>query len=348
MHYQWANSKRAAYDAQFSCIHFIVAQPDSMRSHRPSSSRPYRSGGQSELKRLDKRARMLAQGANYSSEALKLNTRILELQPNDAVALSRLVDIYLHWGNKQAAEDLCNLILAHNPFDWRAKNRLDELSAERTRAEDRARKEKGRQTYETQVMQLLTGLIHYEEAFAVGMIASRRHMYDLAVRVLQLTCKLRQTSAARVALAAVYRDMRDLRKAEKLLRSVLDDDPCDAAQVTLAAVLCDRGNLDEAYKLGLTVLKRDEQNVYALNAMGRICRCRGMLLKSIGYFNRATILGQPRAQDWLATLGQLGQKYATELNGESVGRVQKWRTMFGALPIYNEDRVSSGAFPPSA
>jgi tetratricopeptide (TPR) repeat protein len=87
---------------------------------------------------------------------------------------------------------------------------------------------------------------------------------------LERALKLVSSDAARIALAAAYRDLQKLERAEAVYRAILADGENRAAQVGLAGVLRDLGSLPEALARCHLVLRRYPNDEHALRTLRAI------------------------------------------------------------------------------
>jgi tetratricopeptide (TPR) repeat protein len=146
----------------------------------------------------------------------------------------------------------CTGALRLDPGNPIAENRLSEIARRR-------RHEK-----------IADSLSSFEEAFRRGVEERHEGHTELALVILQRAESLAPNDACRVALAAAYRDLLKLERAEAIYRGVLRRAPNRAAQVGLAAVLRDSGRLPEAEALCRAVLARYPDDEYAQRTLRAI------------------------------------------------------------------------------
>ena len=201
---------------------------------------------------LISRAEMLARVGDWGVEAGSVNAAILKLDPKNIAGLNRLARWCEKNGRRSDAEGLYRRVLKLDPCNRIAENHLGELVRLR------------------RFQRIADGLSTFEEAFQRGVEERGKGHSELEAVILERAERLAHHDAARVALAAAYRDLQRLDRAEAIYREVLRRGERPAARVGLAGVLRDRGRLNEARLQCQAVLKRDPGNEYALHTLKAI------------------------------------------------------------------------------
>jgi tetratricopeptide (TPR) repeat protein len=201
---------------------------------------------------LVSRAESLALAGDWGDEAGAVNAELLRLDPKNVAAHTRLGNWCLHHDRTEDAEKLYRRVIELDPSNLIARNRLGEIVRRR------------------QHERLAANAPTFAEAFRQGVEARRRGKGELAVVFLEKAETLASSDAARIALAAAYRDIQKLDKAEAVYRAILAHGENRAARIGLAGVLRDLGNLPEAKALCRLVLSRYPNDDHAWHTLRAI------------------------------------------------------------------------------
>lgn len=108
---------------------------------------------------------------------------------------------------------------------------------------------------------------------------------------------------AKLFLARASRDVRDLDRAEKLLKSLLDEEPeNNEARATYGGVLFDNGNTDEAIRQLNQVIRRDKNHFFSQYILAQAFRVKEAYPEAVEAAEAAVRLSPTNAEThfWLA------------------------------------------------
>lgn len=224
------------------------------------------SGNRKLLKTLEREARDLRARGDWGEKAVEVNTRILVLDPNNKTALNRRAKCRREQKDFLAAEADYRRSLVLDPDNAHVQNALTEI-------QEQVRKQRaGREFIEE---------IHTIESFSKAYAIARTHKDKspakrlIAVEALKRAFLLdRERIDVLIELAAVHRTLRQRDEAEKIYEWILRREANSAAKVGLAAVYKDRKRLKDSLKLCEEVLAQEPRNPYAL-------RCRAGILSEL-------------------------------------------------------------------
>jgi tetratricopeptide (TPR) repeat protein len=199
------------------------------------------------------------------AEAVELNQRILQLDPQNAAAYVRLARAYQAQRKFAEAKAACQEALRLNPGSTVAKQRLQRISEEWDLAKE------------------AQAVSTWDDAFQRGVEQKADEYGGLAIaylwRAVELSTSRWQSVACRTALGAAYRALKDplsLERAagqyELVLKHVPDDLP---ARKALAAVLRDQGELGQARQLYEQVLVVAPRDPHALAGLAGVLHDQG-------------------------------------------------------------------------
>lgn len=233
------------------------------------------------LRGLILQAEQLVRENNWSSKAIELNTRILELDDRVSGAYTRLAKCFREQGKYEAAREMYRQVLTFDPTNRIAGNSLIELE-KWVLAKGQA--------------EMISSLESYEEAFTVGCSASRRGKHALARMALLKAVELWPGSIhAWNALGAVYRRIGAPELGRQSYQAALNLKPNSASLVGLAAIARDQGDLDRAQRLYGEVLRAEPRNQYALKGLGGVLADLGLLDEADRYFELAATISKSEA-----------------------------------------------------
>jgi tetratricopeptide (TPR) repeat protein len=222
--------------------------------------------GNNALEALVSEARKLRGQENWGEEAIDANTKILDLDPANIAALNRRARCYRERMNLSAAERDYRRALELSPGNKNVEKALREI-------EDQVGEERD---YEKRVDEIRS-IRDFAEAYAVGRAykdkpPARRRM---AVEALRQAFRLnRNEMNVLIELAAVHRSLRQRDEAERIYTWILRREQNSAAKIGLAALYKDRKRLRDGLKLCDEVLAKEPRNPYAL-------RCRASILSEL-------------------------------------------------------------------
>ncbi len=268
--------------------------------------------GMDELRDLVRRAEALALADTWGDEAIRLNTRILELDDRVAGAYTRLARCFKGQGNWLAARSMYRQVLAFDPSNRIASNQLAVVEEELKGLQD---------------LELVAEIQDHYEALSIGVAARRQGNAPLAVAALRRAVELDPTGHALTALGAAYRSNGQLTEAEAAYRRAIKVSDHAAPRVGLAAVYADRGRLTKAHELYWRVVRADDRNVYALNGLGAVLLKRGRLEQAERCFARSAELGEEPDESMLR-LAELRAEYTRRNDTAGERRI---RALIGRL-----------------
>lgn len=224
---------------------------------------------------LRQQAERLAVSQRWDEEARRINARLIEIDPCDVAAHTRLARCYRLNGDARTAAALYRRVLSLQPNNRIAANALAVIADE------------------IRIQDANAGASTYQKTFALGVAARRRGDSAAAVALLTRALELRPTHAAKVALAAARRDRQELDVAEELCKQVLAEEPSYIpAKIVLAATYCDRGVLSAARALIEDVLQREPTNMHAMRVLSRVYAGLGNNTEARAWYTRSEGTGQ--------------------------------------------------------
>jgi tetratricopeptide (TPR) repeat protein len=305
-----------------------------------------------EIEALRNVATNMGQTGDFGLKAMRINTRILELAPDDFAARVRRGKCHKERDNFPAArEDYLHALriapghsfveseLREIEADWHAARQRAEARAERERRQ--GEKERARKEARAAEFRSIGATTSFWEARAVGIAASegRYPDYPIAAAALERAAELKpDNSEVLTRLARVYRFQKNLDAAEETYRRALKLDNSRFAKVGLAAVLQDKVRPTEALDLYEEVLSRYPRDAYALRGSGRT-------LASLGRNEEATLAFQKAGDE------AKNQKERAAIRREltvmrdrfsRAGDTERARWVDSMLDRLGEDRTSPG------
>lgn len=253
-------------------------------------------------------ARRLARAGEWSEEARVLNTEVLRLLPDDVATLTRRGRCYFEQGNVEAAKKDYERALAMDPGNRISRNFLDRIGKELSYIRDASRVE---------------SMTSFDEAYRVGMGAKGGSQpdYRLAIAALRQAFRLEpRRYEVIVSLAATHRAAGEPDEAERLYKWLLARREDSAAKVGLAAVYRDKKHLVEARKLYESVIEYDESNVHALHGLAGVLYDMRRSNEAAKVFAKAAKFGGHTPRDSVAKLVEIKKHY--ERMGDDSGA--KW------------------------
>lgn len=210
-------------------------------------------------------AQLVAEAERLSPErspqqAMELNQRIVQSDPQNAAAYVRLARAYQAQRDFTAAVAACEAALQCNPNSTVAQRRLQRVKEE------------------WELYKQAEAIQTYDEALRRGVANKDQELAGLAIaylwRAVELSTSKSQSIVCRNALAAAYRSKKDpasLDIAASMYELVLRHAPDNLAAMTgLAAVFRDQGELSQARRLYEQVLALDPHNSHALTGLGGV------------------------------------------------------------------------------
>ncbi len=253
--------------------------------------------GRSDLEALNSAAVNMGQTGNFGLKALLINTRILELSPDDLRALVRRGRCHRERDDFPAAKEDYLRALHISPGNAFVERELREIhagwDAARERAEARFEREQARAEKErarAEEFRSVREITSFREALAVGIAAGEGETPDYAIAAVALE-RADELEPGRpgllTRLARVYRCKRELDKAEETYRRALRLEDSRFAKVGLAAVLQDKDRPLEAKEMYREVLARYPDDAFALRGLGRTLASLGRYEEATEAFERA-------------------------------------------------------------
>src|SRR5215475_6777775 len=197
----------------------------------------------SELHDLRRRPESLALSGEWGETAIKINTRMLEIDDRAADAYTRLARCFREQGRLRTAREMYTQILTFDSNNVISRNNLVKIEKEIGRAGE------------------LSGVLSigsFDEAFAVAVAARKRKRYALAIAALSKAVELRHGSVhAWNALGAAYRHKGALDQARSAYEHALGLSRNVVSLIGLAAVARDLYDVDKALDLYTEVLRGD-------------------------------------------------------------------------------------------
>jgi tetratricopeptide (TPR) repeat protein len=239
-------------------------------------------------------------GARKGLEALRLNTRILELDPENAAALTRRGLCSLAMDDLAAKQDLSHALKLRpsdvvegflddvergwNGWRERALTRVEDARAEAEKEQAEAEKERVEADRRAEDLRTVEATMSFEVAYAIGVARSKGDPpdYDLAVAALKKAYRVdprRKVGPGEAPdpdlfevptrLARVLRDAGRLGEAEMMYLWVLERHDSRYARTGIAAVYEDGGEHQKALETYEGVLDRHPRDPYALRGIAR-------------------------------------------------------------------------------
>ena len=218
------------------------------------------------LKNLEKEARDLRARENWGEKAIEVNTRILELDPCNVAAFNRRARCQREQKNLSAAEADYRCALELAPKNTNIQTALREIE-----------KETKRQRADGEFIDKIRGIENFNEVYAIasthkGKSPSKRR---IAIEAFKRAFLLdRKRIYVLIELAAVHRTLQQRNEAEKIYKWILRREANSAAKVGLAAVYKNKKRLKDGLRLCDEVLAQEPSNPHAL-------RCRAGILSEL-------------------------------------------------------------------
>jgi tetratricopeptide (TPR) repeat protein len=222
--------------------------------------------GNEELRTLVSEARRLRAQENWGEAAIEANTRILVLDPANVAALNRRARCYRERMDLSAAKEDYLHALELSPGNENIEKVL--LEIEETFREGR--------NYEKRVDEIRS-IRDSAEACAIGREYKNKSpaRRRIAVEAFRQAFMLdRNKTDVLIELAAIHRSLRQRAEAERIYDWILRRERNSAAKVGLAALYKDKKRLRDGLKLCDEVLADEPRNPYAL-------RCRAGILSEL-------------------------------------------------------------------
>lgn len=299
---------------------------------------------------LEERARQLGKAGEWGQLALGVNTRILEIDPDNLAALTRRARCNLACDDYPAAKADYERALALGP---RSRVQQEDLARGLAEVEAgweeavrrRAKREEKRERRE-RLFREIEGIEGFEEARALGILYAGgikggtsysagqgavgidRELAVAAFRRAYSIDPRRRTKAGGerldpglfevpTRLGGVYRAMGEPDEAAKVYEWVLSHHDSRFARVGLAAVREDQGHHEEALEHYEMVLASHLGDSYALKGMARVLASLGREEEAIAAFERAAYLADDAADAARARAGLARLKGALEREGRT-------------------------------
>ena len=222
--------------------------------------------GKDSLAALVAEARRLRKQENWGQEAIDANTKILASDPSNVAALNRRARCYLERMDLAAAEHDYRCALALDPENEHIGTAIREI-------EEKVRE---RRDCERQIDEIRS-IESFARAYAIGR-ANRDKSPDrrrMAVEAFRRAFRLDRTKInVLIELAAVHRGLRQRDEAERIYDWILRRENDSVAKVGLAALYKDKKQLRDALRLCDEVLAEEPHNPFAL-------RCRASILSEL-------------------------------------------------------------------
>jgi tetratricopeptide (TPR) repeat protein len=261
------------------------------RGKRPVEHQARADETNDDLEALTREARCLGQKGDWGPKATGVNTRILELHPDNLAALTRRARCFFEQDAYPAARKDYIRALQVYPGSKLVQEALAKIErgwdAARERKQRRAAKARGRierRRAEAEELRRVETLTSFEEARGVGIKAAGAETpnYPLAIAAFKKAYELDPRRKFRLGeaplsglfeiptrLARVYRKSDQLYQAQRMYEWILERHDSRAAKVGLAAVHEDKGRHSVALGLYEEVLSQNPNNPYALRGLAR-------------------------------------------------------------------------------
>lgn len=261
------------------------------RTKKSIEHQPHGDETSEDLEALTREARLLGQRGDWGPSALRVNGRILELQPDNLAALTRRARCYFEQDDYPAAQKDYVRALQIYPGSKLVQEALakiergwDAAQERKQRRAAKAREKIERKRAQAEKLQRVEALTSFEEARGVGIEAADAEPanHPLAIAAFKKAYELdprRKLRPGRVPpsglfeiptrLARVYRVSGQLYQAQRMYEWILERHDSRAAKVGLAAVHEDKGRHSVALGLYEEVLSQNPNNPYALRGIAR-------------------------------------------------------------------------------
>lgn len=208
------------------------------------------------LKGLEAEARRLRRMGCWDSKAVEANTKVLEVDPNSTAALNRRAKSYREAGDLFAARADYERAQALKPKDPNIQRVIREI-----------KEELKRQSEQEKFIEKVKSISNFSEVYDIGRSFKNKPpaKRSVAVEALKQAFRLdRSRIDVLIELAAVHRTLRQRDEAERIYKWIIDRDNNSAAKIGLAAIYKDRKRLKEALTLCEEVLAEQPHNSHAL------------------------------------------------------------------------------------
>lgn len=218
------------------------------------------------LEKLEQEARDLRRNEDWGEKAIEINSRILEIDPRNVAAFNRRAKCHREQKNLVDAEADYRHALELAPNKANIENALRQIGEEAQR-----------QHADREFIEELRGIENFHEVYAIASThkdkspLKRRIAIEAFKRAFLLDKKRIDVL---IELAAVYRTLRQRDEAEKIYKWILQREANLAAKVGLAAVYKDKKRLKDGLRLCDEVLEQESWNTHAL-------RCRAGILSEL-------------------------------------------------------------------
>lgn len=261
------------------------------------------------LDALMREAARLGQKGDWGPQGIRLNTRILEQDPDNLAALIRRGRCFLEQDDFPAAKEDYSRALHINPSNTPARSGLSKVQDGWEAALQRAEKRAAKERAEAEELRRVEAMTSFEEARLTGIAASDRDPpnYLLAIAAFRKAyCidprrKLKPGSRPHpglfevpTRLARVYRKSGHLDQAQKTYEWILEHHDGTHAKVGLAAVYEDKRRHSIALRLYEEVLDQDPRDSAALRGKARTLASLDRIEEAVETYNRAECFGGDR------------------------------------------------------
>ena len=242
----------------------------------------------STLKRLEAEALRLRRMEDWGEDALRANTRILEVDPSNFAAIVRSGRCCREMGNLSTARETYLRALKLAPENKYVRKAVEEIEEV-----DREHREQEKYIEKIHAMRRFEDVYKIAKSYKDKSPPKRR----IAIEAFRQAFKLdRRRTDILIELAAVHRTLRQRDEAERIYEWILKrDKERSIAKVGLAAIYKDRKRLREGLQLCDEVLAREPRNPYAL-------RCRAGILSELDR-------GSEAAQSFQDSFGAGGDRW---------------------------------------
>ncbi len=262
-----------------------------MEGKRPYGRRQEGNENRGDLQMLMYEAKRLGQRGEWGPNATSVNSRILELDPDNLAALTRRARCFFEQDDYPAAKKDYEKALQIYPGSKLVKEALAKIDrgwdAARERTQRRAAKAREsikRKRVQAEKLRKVEVTTSFEEARNMGIEApgSESPNYPLAIAAFKKAYELAPRRKLRpgetppsglfeipTRLARVYRKSGQHYQAQRMYEWILERHDSRAAKVGLAAVHEDKGRHSVALRLYEEVLSRNSADPYALRGVAR-------------------------------------------------------------------------------
>lgn len=259
------------------------------------------------LQILISQSEKLASLKEWNDKAIEINTKILEQDPYNTTACTRLARCFVVTNQLFAARSMYDYTLSIDPKNVIAINNLKLIEDDVAKLE---------------IVDIIKEIRNYYEAFTVGIVANKNGQTAIAIQCLEKSLEFKRTKYALNALGAIYRTQCQFDTARKMYNEALEMEDNAVSKIGLAAILRDEKKLDDALNAYKEIMKLHGVSCHALNGLGGVYADLKKYTDAESCFVRALALDKER-NDSIQNLKKLQDQYRNSGDDEGVNRINR-------------------------